>query len=210
MRIGLSCFVLGLWVLLGACSAKQEKSPALGQTTPRVGAEPDQIAQTKAPAELKEKSEQTGSFPKPYFSEIQILTESVEGEGCSSDVRRSESLIEEFSARINEEGKLVVGNQKPERFVLNVQLRAIGFDQSQYQFSVVDAAREEALPYGIQMRMRPGGSLELQFLDTTARIRLDRTPVYTFSAVEQRAGCTITHNVNLFSENAGKYALAQP
>lgn len=204
-----------LWILLSflfACSTKragqQAPNPVLlsGSKT----SSPAAVESIKAPAEVRETSESTGWKGSPYFAHIQILSETVRGSGCSEEQKLVEDALGEFSGRLSDEGVLSVTGSDRVQSLLNIELRSIGFDEGRYQSSFVNGKALGRIPYKIEFSVRPNNVVLMQYLDKSAELRLDNTPVYTFTAKELRGACEITHNVNLFAENSGRYKIENP
>lgn len=146
---------------------------------------------------------------KFYYADLQILTETSVDERCSEDVRVTEDLHLKPFVRLNEQDEIQLSEGMDFKyFATNVNLEVIGFDQSKYSFSSVDGIVPRSIPFGLRLRRTPGQILELRFLDQVIEMKLLTAPIYTFSATEKRGQCTVTHNVNVFTEKVGYFKKA--
>lgn len=145
--------------------------------------------------------------PRYFYTDLQIVTETtVEGK-CPEEKRHTTGHEENSKIGLDNENRLK-GEQPVRLFGANVTMQAIGFDLARYVFSSVDGSIPEKIPFGFKLARRPGGLLEMQFLNQTIQMRLINNPIYSFVAEEKRGDCTIKHNVNVFAEKAGFYRAA--
>lgn len=193
---------------MGACASKSsERSQSSGGA-----GEPDAVQRVKTPTAVQNASQgELWATDQVYFADIRILTDLKAD--CDPSLSRSEKSERILEARLESSGenqKVVFSSLQPmPRALFNLRLRAVGFDEISLEGSVYQGSSSD-LPYGLQLRWRPDNSVEVRFLDTTQRIKLESTPVASFSAQEERGGCKILHSVNLFSENAGHYPFQKP
>ncbi|MBN8554507.1 MAG: hypothetical protein J0L93_03605 [Deltaproteobacteria bacterium] len=148
---------------------------------------------------------------KYYFSDIQIVSETIPEGSCSDDLKLTAQVDEPFKVEINENKELAVNtkSKKVNLYGANITLQVMGFDQAQYTFSAIDQMIPESIPFGMKLKRIPGNMLLLTFLDQNVEMKLQATPIYTFSATEQRKDCKLVHHVNVFGEKAGYYPLAK-
>lgn len=149
---------------------------------------------------------------KYYYSDLQVLTETVVDGTCPEDKRLTDEVQIDSPIHLNDKLKIEGYDQKkvPARlFFVNVNLQAIGFDRAKFSFMAVDGKVPLKIPFGMHFKRTPGNVLEMTFLDQVQKMNLKQVPVYTFSATEKRENCTLIHNVNVFSERTGYYRLAE-
>ncbi len=185
--------VLGFFCL-SACSSRQP-SKVEGPISEKKSEESDSVLNTQK---------------RVYFAEIQIVTETSLQSACSSENKLTNQLNEPDKLSLNPSQKLVTDEGiHVEKFAAHITLQAIGFDRSRYAFTVIDGKADTTPPFGLSVRQRPGSILELRFLDQVISMKPREAPVYTFSATELRGSCEILHQVNVFAEPAGYFALVE-
>jgi len=139
-----------------------------------------------------------------YYSAVQILTETVKGSDCKVEQSLTEKKENDYVVVIDETGAPQFPSGRiPFYYVLNLNIQAIGFDNSVYRFSVTDGIVPKEAPYGLKIRRRPGNIIQMEYLDKVIDMNFKSIPIYTFIASEKRGACTIAHNVNLFTEKSG-------
>lgn len=188
-------------LMLAACGTKKEALPL--QTSGNLAK--DSVEAQKSKAKVTKEATTVGGAKKPYFAKVQILTEvRTQGE-CDPGLRKIEEVTEAFVGGVTQDGKMDATEIRQIDSLFNVQLRSIGFDQSNYQFSLVNSQSKSNIPYNLSISPRPNNNVQFKFLNEVVQISLESTPIYTFSATEKRGSCEIQHNVNIFAENAGRF-----
>lgn len=206
-------FILILLALLSACASKQAAkkqapNPILMSGSKKPGS-PVEVDALKGPAQIIESSETMGKSSKAYFAKIQILSETLRGPGCEESQKKFEEVMTSFMGKVADDGHLSLeaNTNVNVHSLLNVELRTIGFDEMRFQASFLNGKPNIETPYNLAFSVRPNNIVQMRYLDKTAELRLDNTPVYTFTATESRGVCEITHNVNLFAEDSGRYLI---
>lgn len=212
--------LLCLGFLVVACASK-ETEPKTEAQNEKEGIVNEE--ETRAPAEEDVEQEPSSSEEEPvvestpelFFTRLQILSEVVEGEACDEGHQRIDEVDEPFVVELVEsdasaELAFFEGLQAaPRESVLNVSIRSIGFDELRYRFSVVDEELPVDIAYDIGFDVRPNGLLNFAWAEESRQLRLDRTPIYSFSVEEQRGEeCVVVHNVNVFGEKTGYYEVS--
>ena|GEM_PF-7093531 len=159
----------------------------------------------KTPAEMEQESQNVGQMHGSYFAKLQILTESDKSASCTKDQSRVEEKKQGYVGALDASNKLKMNSDQPVHSLFNIQWRAIGFDELRYHFSILNGKVMGTAPYPISVHMRPNHSVELKIFDKAVELKLESTPIYTFTVVEHRGSCEIAHNVNVFAENAGYF-----
>lgn len=149
---------------------------------------------------------------KLYFSDLQMVVETVPEGSCPDDQRITERVEEGFKVDLGSDKKLLRKNGKRsvEFYALNVNVQKIGFDNGKYSFSVLDGMVPENAPHKMRVRRRPGNFIDIYYLEEVLKLQLNQAPIYSFTAVEKRGKCTINHNINIFAENQGYYEPKDP
>ena len=143
-----------------------------------------------------------------YFADLQVITDSAL-EGPCSEEAPADSFIEE-PWRIQLEGRHLI-KMSPglsiRSHAINVNLQSMGRQQLRRSFSVIDGRVPADVPFGLRLRQRSRGVVELSFLDQVVTLRLGSVPNSQFTATELRGGCAIHHRVSVFGTNVGFYDL---
>jgi len=162
---------------------------------------------SKDPARVREQSETMGRRGGVYFARIQIVDESSATDNCEPSLQRVESSSRESVAELDPQNILNwKGDVRARQSVLEIQWRSLGFDQGRYAFSLVDGKPNLDLAFAISSNVRPNNEVELRVFDSEIiQLRLDQTPIYSFAVEEKRGNCSIHHNINIFSDSAGRY-----
>lgn len=193
---------------LSACAGKSqsiEMSTGGPQAT-----EPAQIQAIKGKTRTDTKSsvEESRPLTKAFFAKLQLLSQTETRGNCDAELRQSEDLIQAFDVELSPENSLALGSTPRHRAFFNVTIRAIGFDESRYRFTLVDGVPHDESPYGLQVSARPNNEIEILYLNEVIRFDPKTAPISTFTAIENRNGCDITHTVNVYSEDVGLYAVS--
>lgn len=174
--------LLALPMLAGACSSKRLGVPS----EPRAEETPQPVVPT-------------GTF----FSDLQILVEVKAAEGPNCDSNSAFTVVDEQDFTVAREANQLLSNEdvSGQSWILNLRLQTIGFDRVQIKRTLL-ASGAPKLPYGLSF-WRRGSQIEMRYLNERFLLNLRSTPIYSLAATEQRGDCTITHAINVFSENSG-------
>jgi hypothetical protein len=147
---------------------------------------------------------------KYYYADVQIVDETIPEGNCAESLKLSDQKDSPSTISLNDRNEIELhpSIKNLRLFGANVALQVMGFDQAHYSFSVIDQSVPIPLPFKFHLKRIPGNLLELQFLDQVVEMKLTATPIYTFSATEQRKDCKLIHHVNVFGEKPGYYPLA--
>lgn len=203
MKSILNIGVLASFLLFVGCSSK---SPVKVATKSSGNLAKDSVEATKTPAKSSvEGVTQSAKSGLPFFASIQILSESVAQGSCDMSLSLSQQESATFQAHEQEDGGLLVDSRLANlQSIINLQVRSMGFDDVRYKSTLFNNQATPRPPYGISVSLRPSDLVQVKFLDKVVQLKLDATPVYTFSVVESRGSCEITHNLNIFSERSGR------
>ncbi|PIR22265.1 MAG: hypothetical protein COV44_08600 [Deltaproteobacteria bacterium CG11_big_fil_rev_8_21_14_0_20_45_16] len=203
------------WIVLAVALTACGSSKNLPKLRPGPGGSTGNLARdaaeaAKDPARLRERSETMGRRGGLYFARIQIVDESSATDNCEASFQRVESSSHEAIVELNSQNILNwKADTRARQSVLEIQWRSLGFDHGRYEFSLVDGKPNLELPFVISSNVRPNNEVELRVFDSEIiRLRLDQTPIYSFAVEEKRANCSIHHNINIFSDAAGRYLSA--
>lgn len=179
---------------LSGCGPKKGSALAPRETTSKSASNTKSGPIESEPEKLK----------KIYYADLQVLIETSTEGICADSLRLNEALSQEFMVSLSE-GK--VSSRYPlDYYALNVQMKAMGFDNFESNFTALDGVVPEAAPYQFRVRRRPGNFIDLFYLGETFRMQLTQTPVYSFKMKEERsAACTVNHVLNIFADRVGYY-----
>lgn len=194
-------------LVLSSCASskkalKTQTAPVPVPTQSQGSLAENAVEAIKAPAKSSVSRQSNLSLPGLYFSEIKILTETLAGPNCTpeSAIRIVQSA--EFTGQIQERDFIWPQENKP-KSVFHVSLRAIGYDTFSTRFTIADGmANLLDLPYQIDVIRLPSSKLRIEFFGSAREIDAAQNPITSFSEVEKRGDCQITHNVNVFAENS--------
>lgn len=197
-------FVLGF---VQACSSRAKTQLTKPLNVSQKEAANSKVSEAVDPEETKQR--------KIYFADLQIVIETSTEGICADSLRKTWDFQEPVKVKLLEpaEGssdpvrlERLFGKKSVEYYALNVQAKMMGFDAGDASFSALDGVVPEGAPYQMRIRRRPGNFIDLFYLGQTFRMQLTQTPVYSFSMREERtAACSVIHNLNIFSDNAGYY-----
>jgi len=189
-RLCRSLFVLVFLVSVTACSAKRT---SVTQFPPESSSE-----------ELSQPKENVFE-EKIFFSEITILIETKPDDACKEGLfGRSPSSAAGFSVSIADDQH--VKSLRPiQRSALNVTVEMMGLDKKRIERSLIDHGSLKEGELSLLFRRRPGLGLEVRYLNESLVLRGDASPVYSFSASEDRSGCRVVHNINIFQDRTGLF-----
>lgn len=200
-----------IFMCLSACGPLGKGGTITDPRDPRyskvpINSSPDAIEAIKQGSVVSQDSQQIGGkSSKIDFAELQILTETTSPLNCEAVT--SEEFFEsaDFEGYLSEFGEVVLKSDKTSNSLINVEFRAIGLDEGAFRTSFVDGKSKTKVPYNLKLSFLPNKSIRLRYLDRSVDLQLDRTPIYTVSILEQRAGCEITHNLNVFAKVSGSF-----
>lgn len=200
--------------VVSACAGSKLENQVSDPSQDRVKAsEPAQIAAIKRPTSVREKTQATtpslSEEEGVFFAKIQILAQTEAQADCAEDFRRFEDVIEDFWVELLPNGELKKAKKGFSDAYFNVTVRAIGFDESRFRFSLINGEERREMPYQIKFLARPNKEIEIQYFDQSIRLNPEATPVYSFTASENRGPCVIDHTVNIYSEAVGRYSLSE-
>ncbi len=199
----ISLFVGLLFVIMG-CQGPL-KQVRLNETRISKNDPPASVEALKSATVVSQDFERKARSPKVHFVELQILAETIAPSGCESVVLVNDFDSEDFAAYLTEFGEVVwTGDQEPNS-VINLDFRAIGFDETMLRLSFVDGKPGARVPYQLRLSSLPNQFIRFRYLNRSVDLQLDKTPIYTMSVSEQRGLCEITHNVNIFAKTSGLF-----
>lgn len=167
---------------------------------------PDGIEAIKQGSVVSQDSEQIGeASSKIDFAELQILTETTSPLNCEAITPGDFFESVDFEGYLSEFGEVILRSDKASKSLINVEFRAIGLDEGAFRTSFVDGKPKTKVPYNLKLSFLPNKSIRLRYLDQSVDLQLDKTPIYSVSILEQRAGCEITHNLNVFAKVSGSF-----
>ncbi len=148
---------------------------------------------------------------KYYYSDLQIVTQTEVDGTCVGEKAIREEYVEQPKTILNEMNQLELplGPESFRYFSVGVSFQTTGYDSIRYTFTALDGVVPSKVRWLERLIRKPGNILEFKYLDHTVSMVLQTTPVYSFTANENRDGCTIIHHVNVFGDRTSYYPRAE-